>query len=307
MKQYADALEYYTLFAEIKDSIINAESKREVAELRTKYETEKKQQRIETLETENELKELKIAKSRYYTSSLILLIAIITGFGYLLFRQNRMKARQSNMELEQKLLRVQMNPHFIFNSISAIQNYIIQHEPMEASSYLSNFAKLMRLLLQNSKEELITLEVELETLTYYLDLQKLRLRDKMTYSISVDEQMETNEIGIPPMLAQPFIENSIEHGLLKKETSGKIEVVFSNSDNSLYVEIIDDGAGRQNETQLKQTGHMSLATQITNDRLKLLQRKYKGEASMEYFDLKDEKGEGIGTKVKITIPLIYLS
>ena len=306
MELYKEALKYYTMSAEAKDSILNEESQKKVAELRTLYEMEKKQRRIETLESENELKELRIARSRYYTISLIVLILFITGFGYLFLRQNKLKAKQLTMEVEQKLFRVQMNPHFIFNAVSAIQSYIMKNDPLEASSYLSGFAKLMRLMLQNSREETIPLELEIETLRYYLDLQKIRMSERMDYTLEVDEEIDTHEVGIPPMLAQPFIENSIEHGLLRKKDGGNVNVRFSLVEELLNVEIEDDGLGRKSGVN-NQEGHMSMATNITCERLRLLERKYKQKASMEYFDLKDDAGNPNGTKVVITIPIIYLT
>ncbi|MBN1186026.1 MAG: tetratricopeptide repeat protein [Bacteroidales bacterium] len=304
---YEEALHYYTLSSEVRDSIINAESQKKIAELRTIYDTEKKQRRIETLETENELKELRIGRARYLTLSLIVLILFIVGLGYLFLRQNRLKSRQANMELEQKLFRLQMNPHFIFNSVSAIQSYIMKNEPLEASSYLSNFAKLMRLMLQNSREEIIPLELEIETLRYYLDLQKLRLRDKMNYTLLVDEEIDTSEVGIPPMLAQPFIENSIEHGIMKKEKGGNINISITETNGLLLLEVEDDGPGRNNGENTHTKGHLSMSTHIADERLRLLERKYKRRAAMEYIDLKDNDGKPIGTKVNITIPIIYIN
>lgn len=200
-----------------------------------------------------------------------------------------------------------MNPHFIFNAISAIQHYMVTNKSLEASSYLSSFAKLMRSILNNSKEELVTLETERQTLEDYLTLQSLRLDGNIVYTIEGISEIDSDELAIPPMLLQPFIENAIEHGILKKiDQKGKININFTEKQNKLHVEITDDGIGRGDADKMKDTEHKSFATEITNSRIKSMKQSYKKNIFFDIIDLKNSDNSPIGTKVIFELPLVYI-
>jgi sensor histidine kinase YesM len=226
-------------------------------------------------------------------------------FATLFFRQNRIKANQQNIQLKQRLFRSQMNPHFIFNSLASIQNSIINEDPMKASKYLARFSKLVRNILDSSTAETITLEDEINTIENYLTLQKIRYPEMINFNISVDDGLDVEATFIPPMLAQPFIENAIEHGLKSKEAKGNIEVRFTKKNQTLVLEIEDDGIGRpqaQENLKAKDPGHKSMATGITQERINVLNRKKKRKIHFNIIDLKDESGRARGTKVMIEIP-----
>ncbi|MEZ5196995.1 MAG: histidine kinase [Bacteroidales bacterium] len=290
----------------IKDSITNFEKNKELSEILIKYETEQKEKQILVLSQENQLQELKIRQNTFFLLGLGGMIILVVLFAVMLLRQNKIKADQQAILLKQQLFRSQMNPHFIFNSLGSIQSSIINEEPDKAVKYLSKFSKLMRNILDSSQEETISLKDELTTIENYLELQKVRFPRKFDYSVEVDEDIDEEQLFLPPMLAQPFIENAIEHGIKHKGSKGNIHVRFKLNELNLIYEVEDDGIGRDKaqEIQLNQNSdHKSLATTITQERIKVLNKKLKHKIKLEIFDLKNEKGEATGTKVIFEVPV----
>ncbi|GAP42644.1 histidine kinase [Lentimicrobium saccharophilum] len=303
---YRDALINFEEAVSVEDLLEKIYRRSEVIQLSTRYETSFKDQKIQMLLRESEQGILKINRSR-------VIILILSGFMALglviflfLFRNKSVKARQQSISLQQRLLRSQMNPHFIYNSLSCIQSFILSHEPDLANKYLAHFARLMRNILKSSAQEFVTLEEEIVTIENYLELQRVRFADKFDFRIEVDENLDTGTLLLPPMMAQPFIENSIEHGIKHKETKGLIEVRFWQSNGSFYCEIRDDGVGREKamEIQMKSDAkHRSVATTITRERLAVINRKRKHKISLGIIDLKDDAGEGVGTRVVFEVPM----
>ena len=305
-KRTENALKYFIEYYNATDTLDNIIRSRETMGLQIKYESERKDQQIETLSLENELKESRLNQSRYFFFGSAGLFIIILILGYILLRQSRLKTNQQMIILQQKLLRSQMNPHFIFNSLSSIQGFIMERKPKTASRYLSRFATLVRNILDSSAEELVPLDKEISTIENYLELQKVRYEGKFEYVIEVDETIETETISIPPMLAQPFIENSIDHGFKYKDGKGNIIVRFGLNGNLIRFEVIDDGIGREKAIEIlhkQNKDHRSMATDITRERLTILNKKLKKKITLEIIDLKNEAGLGIGTKVVFEIPL----
>jgi sensor histidine kinase YesM len=201
-----------------------------------------------------------------------------------------------------------MNPHFIFNSLSSIQSFIFENDPVEAGSYLSRFAELIRSILYNSREEFITVEEETKTLKNYFLLQQLRYNNKFEYTIDIDPLIQPDTIKIPPMLAQPFIENAIEHGIKHIKGKGKILVSFTLNleKRAVLLTIEDNGIGIAAARKLKNSykkGHTSLATIITNERIEVLNKgRRKNYFYLTVGDILDNEGNVIGTRVKFIIP-----
>jgi len=299
------ALQHYEKYISLRDSILNEDNKKAISALEIKYETEKKEAENKTLAQENKLQTLEISTDRYLLVGLIGLLCLALCLGFLIIRQNKLKAKQTVVQFEQKLLRTQMNPHFIFNSLASIESFIYEHQPKEAGVYLSNFSRLMRLILENSALEYITLEKEIEFLNYYLSLQKLRLDDNLSYTIEVDKNIDPEHIYIPPMLTQPFIENAIEHGFRGSEKPGDLKVLFNLVSTNLQVQIIDNGIGIDKAQQQKDLHkkHKSMATQITMERLAFLNKSKKKKLSFTYTDMTDAQADLSGTKIVFLIPL----
>jgi LytS/YehU family sensor histidine kinase len=216
--------------------------------------------------------------------------------------------RHKTADLEMQALRAQMNPHFIFNSLNSINRFILQNNKFQASEYLTKFSRLVRLILQNSKAPLISLESELESLKLYLELEALRFEQHFTYNVRVAEEIDEAMLKVPPLIIQPFAENAIWHGLMHKEEKGHIEIDIYQKEEVLYCRITDDGVGRKKASELKSRSsntHHSMGMQITADRIALLQKQKLIETSILINDLVLADGQAGGTEVTIKLPVIY--
>ncbi len=232
----------------------------------------------------------------------IIKFSIIGWIIYLRFR--KYKAEKENIKLEQKLLRSQMNPHFIFNALFSIQNFLYAHRNEEADRYLTKFSRLLRLTLENSREAQITIENEIQTIRNYLDLQKLRFDEKFSYNIIVDSKINKEEVLIPPMLAQPFIENAIEHGFYEKDKSYDLNIGLWLVDKNIIYTIEDNGIGIKKSKELNKKNkkdHKSLGMQISNERIINYKKITKQNIRIQVIDL--TKGNKSGTRVIFTIPV----
>lgn len=205
-------------------------------------------------------------------------------------------------------LRAQMNPHFIFNCLNSIDNYIITKDPASASRYLNKFAKLIRLILNQSDKMNTTLEQEIEMLTHYLELESLRFDNKFAYVINKNENISTADIEIPAMIIQPFVENAVLHGLMnRRENGGMLRLNFEQENSTLHCIIEDNGIGREKANEIKRgkTGaYISKGMKMTEDRLTLLKQQAQQYADIRIIDLKNVDGSAAGTKVELAIPVL---
>lgn len=215
--------------------------------------------------------------------------------------------QQKMAEIEMQALRAQMNPHFIFNCLNSINRYIVKSDQATASLYLTRFAKLIRLILDNSNNKSVSLSSELEALRLYIEMESIRFEKQFTYSITVDKNVQADYIQVPPLIIQPFVENAIWHGLLHKETAGHLTIHFSRKTSGLLeCTIEDDGVGREKAKELKSRStstKKSLGMKLTVDRLSLLNKETFRDATVEILDLKNKSGEATGTKVILKIPV----
>ncbi len=309
-KDYKKAFEYNVLLTAIDDTILKNRASKKFAEINYKHEVNKKIQAIAFLSKENELQKLNLKQTNFTTYILIAIIILFLIIALLLNIQNKLKARHRKMDIEQKLLRSQMNPHFIFNALVAIQSFIYKKESAEAAKYLSSFARLIRLVLANSSQEFVTLACEINTLSYYLSLQKLRFENKFEYTIEVDPCLDTEHINVPPMLAQPFVENAIEHGIFALEKPGRIVINVQKKENTILIEVNDNGIGRMKGREMRKKtdkSHESLATRITEERISSLNRKYPWRITLQITDLYNSNKEPAGTTVSLSIPSFITS
>lgn len=211
-------------------------------------------------------------------------------------------------ELEMKALKAQMNPHFISNSLNAINLFILQNNKEQASAYLTKFARLIRTILRYSESSLIELRLELETLQIYMDLEKLRFDDHFDFSIHVDPEIDINNTRIPPLLLQPYVENAVWHGLMQKEEKGHLQVDISKEDSLLVCRITDDGIGRENARLQKQKNEPlkeSLGIKITTERIALMKTKGQDKLQVTINDLVNPDQTPAGTEVILKIPISY--
>ncbi|HUC80602.1 MAG TPA: histidine kinase, partial [Flavisolibacter sp.] len=205
-------------------------------------------------------------------------------------------------ETELAMLRSQMNPHFIFNSLNSIQKYIWESRQEDAAEYLTKFARLIRSVLENSEAKLVPLQKELVSLKLYVELEHRRSNQKFDYCISVDEDLDVNAVMVPPLLLQPYIENAIWHGLNPKKTHGDLCISIRRRDNTLHCVVEDNGIGREASLKLKDTHHKSMGLNISLQRIQLMQKEAGIEAAVSITD-KATNGEPAGTKIEIILPL----
>ncbi|HEX8015420.1 MAG TPA: histidine kinase [Flavobacterium sp.] len=321
---------YDTLYAKYNQLKYNESTQSKLQNAEARYESSKKAERIKQLELENELQQKN--KLLGYAIAGVLLIGLIFMFRSYYYRQryyqNRedfLKQEQANsdlkvqlmeketienlsarLSLERRLLRSQMDPHFIFNALGNIQSMILQKDTIPAVSYLNKFAKLTRQVLEQSRKETISLEEEINTLKNYIELQQLRLNNGFDYVIECDDAVET-DVLIPPLLIQPFVENAVEHGLKPQENNvrGRIEIYFKEDETaqSLICTIKDNGIGLAASGKLKiNDAHQSLSTTITEERLTKMQK----ENPDAGFTVKerDPETDGQGCIVIINIPIL---
>lgn len=302
------AYQYLDMYSDYSDSARIVEVSAKIAELSELYRSEQRERliafqadSIELQRKEKENTELRNIFQTYIIIGFIVLLALGAFIIYNRWKQRNIRQLQREAEMNQTLLRSQMNPHFVFNAMSVIQSYIYENDTKNSTKFLINFSKLMRLILENSSKEFIPLGTEIDILNKYLETQKLRFGDRFEYEVTVNDQLLQEEAVIPPMITQPFIENAIEHGQLHTIDGGFIHVRFTKDEEMLHVTIEDNGIGRKSSANNKKSAeHKSMAMKITQDRINNLSYKYKILGRMEIADYDKEKETG--TLVNIYLP-----
>jgi ligand-binding sensor domain-containing protein/two-component sensor histidine kinase len=252
----------------------------------------------------------------WFITLLVLLIAlgIILYFRSREIKRSKLAAQEQLLEREKlvaiqselKALRAQMNPHFMFNTLSAIQTAVNQADTRSASKYIGNFASLIRKVLENSKHARVTLQEELEILKLYIELEQLRFSNRFSYSIDLDSAVDADFIKIPSMILQPFVENAIIHGLApKKDGEGKLNLHLSLSEEAMHCVLVDNGIGREKALEIKKRKglfHNSMGMDITEERMELYGKQNGEGFSVEITDLKDQADNPLGTEVELIFP-----
>jgi tetratricopeptide (TPR) repeat protein len=260
------------------------------------------EQRISQLEKERELKDELIRKKNVFNYSLIGALVLLTGLIVFIFRTLK-KVQTKNKKIALQSLRREMNPHFIFNSLNSVNHFIATNNELEANQYLTKFSKLMRGVMENSTEDFIPFQQELDLLQNYLALEKTRFADKFDYEINVDESLNMQNLQIPGMLIQPFLENAIWHGLRYRTEKGFLKLHFEKSESYLKILIEDNGIGIE-ESKKQKTQHQKTregrGMKNTLERIKLLNDLYKKNITCSVQD----KENNTGVLVTLQINLI---
>ena len=298
LQNYEKAYHYSLEMIALNDSILNEAKLQQIQDLEIKYETEKKEQANILLTQKVVIEKLNSTQNRYLAYGAILGLISVLIVSYLLIRQNRIQFLRQTLQIKHRLLRNQMNPHFIFNSLTAIQSFVYKNEPKAAGKYIASFAKLVRAILENSREEYISMSKEIQWLENYLNLQSLRFDNQFDYTVQLDENLDKEAVFIPPMLAQPFIENALEHGLSDIDYKGKLDIQFNLTKDSLEVRVLDNGIGLDILNNSSNNKHVSLATTITKERLSFLNQ---NKSKKIHFQMSNASPRG--TLVSFTIPL----
>ena len=306
-KNYKKALESHQQFKILNDSLFNKENIEKIAQL--EYEYKYKQ----ALDSAN-IRELKLNKTILSTSQDlaktkqnylwavigILGTSILSGSFVFYQKYKSVKIRNQNIVTEQKLLRSQMTPHFIFNSLSVLQGMILNKEEQKSITYLSKFSKLLRIVLENSRDKVVPLIQELDAIDNYMMLQNLDADPPYDYSLIVDENIDINQFLVPPMLIQPFIENAIEHAFTTDQEHREIGVHLTFEHKKLRCTITDNGIGIDAISNKTDTKKKSLATTITKERLEMLAKDFKTAGGITIADRKKDKERG--TRVTLLVP-----
>ncbi|MDH3795568.1 MAG: histidine kinase, partial [Flavobacteriaceae bacterium] len=254
----------------------------------------------------NELNQLRLKRSQNTFLITGLLFALLTLVLYIIYRQYQLRNERKVVSLEQTMLRSQMNPHFLFNSLNSIKHYIINNEQKNAVRYLNKFSKLVRRILEASSAKETTLSEELETVELYMNIENIRFSYEIDFQIHMDEQVDPDHIRIPSLILQPFLENALWHGLSSKKGLKKIDLLVSRDDpDQISIEIRDNGVGRAASQKLKESRVLkrkSLGIDITKERLQNFAKDYQNNFALQINDLVDPEGNPEGTSVKLHIP-----
>jgi LytS/YehU family sensor histidine kinase len=302
---YSRSLEYYKLATTFKDSILNEKNIFHMASIEAKYNNTLQKLQIDELNKEAVLQNTLLSKQRSLLATVIILAIVLILIVILIVIQGRLRNRFKNLRFQQRLLRSQMNPHFIFNALSAIQVFILENDMDKSSRFLAHFSKLMRHVLRSSNYEFIPINEEIEMLQYYLKIQQLRFSPPFSYEIIQSDEIKNNKVVIPPMLIQPFVENAIEHGLKPLGEGGNLIIRILKNGNNMILEVEDNGLGIDYNDQLSQSEkkHESMAIKITEERLSILSKDTNKQTHLEVFDKKRKDPFERGTIARLILPL----
>ena len=295
------SLAHYKNYIVARDSITNQENNKKLAlaEVNSEYK------RKEALLIEKAKRQTQFAIFSIVAVLLIIVLILV------IYNRRQVKRRltlqKEVAEYEQKALHLQMNPHFVFNCLGAISSFIVQNGTDSALKYLSKFSKLMRLTLEYSKGSLIPIDKEIESLQNYLELEQLRFNNKFEFTIEATSKVEFN-MGLPPLLIQPFVENAVLHGMVPKEGNGRIDVKFDVQNGQLICTVTDDGIGLAESKHLKEnsvTAHKSMALEITKKRLEIMESTTSKSAQIDITELANNN-QKTGTRVTLRLPVQYI-
>lgn len=294
------ALSLYKQMKLLEDSINTVEKSEVIAEMEQKYNKSQNEKTIKELAQEKEIlnkeSEISTLKINLLVAGIFMAIGIIV-LVIVIYRQKNIKQNQALIETEQRLNRSRINPHFFFNVLSSLQFLAAKEEDKKKLvGYFFSFSKLMRQTLESTYDDYVSLNEEIDFISHYLKLQELKRTNLFAYTIHVQDSIDKEKVKVPAMLLQPFLENSIEHGFSGMESGGLIDLNFAIDQHELLIEIKDNGKGM--DVERREAAHVSRATQITNDRLFLINKQKKTNARFAV-----SKNEPTGTCIKIFLPL----
>jgi len=315
LKNRDSSIFFYRMFKSIRDSLFSENNRQDVIVNETEWTIKKKELEYNTL------KEVATAQKKQIAFKNILLLLSGVGFflaliiAILLYRSFQTKKLKNDSQYKQKIaetemqaLQAQMNPHFFFNSLNSIENFIMQNEKKLASDYLNKFARFIRSILDSSNNDLIEINKDLESLQLYIDLERLRFNNKFTYHCKVDPQLLHGEFHVPALLVQPFLENAINHGIGPSERQDlKICLQVRLQDNMIRYIIDDNGIGRDQSriyNQLNKPYHKSVGMKLTQDRINIFNQHSDSADSVKIIDLFDDENNPAGTRIEFAIKAV---
>lgn len=302
MHQPQLALDFFKKSTLLNDSIRTSEILQKITTIEKQFQLEKKEEEIAHLAAQNDLLKINGQKNRYIIGGLVLLL-LLGGLVFMqAYRQRKLSLEKGLAEVKQQLLRQQMNPHFIFNSLNSVQNQFLKGDATTSLLIMAKFSKLMRLVLNNSNETFVPIHDELELLRLYLDLEQLRTNQKFHYVINVDEKVDIYNTSLPSMVTQIFVENAIWHGIAPKGENGEIILDIAKQDGLTVFSVEDNGVGRKYSLRSKsntQKEHRSLGIELVKERIRQINRKFTRNIRMFTEDLEDVDGTATGTRIML--------
>jgi len=293
---FEKALEYHEQLKTLDEEVLSNDRLKAVTELEQKYEKSKNEKTIKELNQASEIKSLRIRVLLFGIVLAVFIILIV----FFVFRQKALRSKQAILEIEQRLNRSRMNPHFFFNAMTTLQGLALkENDGKKMAIYLYKFSSLMRKTLESSFNDYITIDDELNFINHYIELQLLKQKDKFEFHVDISSDIERSEILVPSMIIQPFLENAVEHGFETIDYVGKINLTIQTSASELHIAISDNGKGIV-ESDINNNKHISRAVQITKDRLYLISILSKMKSSYSI-----KKIEPHGVEIKLVLPLLY--
>lgn len=315
LKNRDSSLYFFQLYRTAADSLYSENNRRNVLLRESEWTVRRKELENRNLKQLAQLqkKEISIKNGLLILVALSLLFILVLAFSLYKWLQIKRKRKEEDFqrkitETEMQVLRAQMNPHFLFNSLNAINRFILQNNKASASEYLTKFSRLVRLILQNSQVAFIPLEGELEALELYLELEAVRFDHHFDFTVQVEEDLDLTSIKIPPLIIQPYAENAIWHGLMHKQERGHLDITLTQKEHMLLCRIRDDGIGRKMAAALKSNApslHQSLGMKITAERIARLHSHHQAGSHISIRDLILPDGSPGGTEVLLKIPVHY--
>ncbi len=302
---YESSFRYQEQLIAVKDSLFTSDLNNQMAVSELNYENVKKEKKILALKVENQRQSYQLNRNRLLII-IGLIVVLLLGLGLIVLTQrNKLRNTRKIAELQNKMFRSQMRPHFIFNVLSSIQTYMSNNDGKKAAVFLSKFARLMRNVLEQSQIDFNSISHEKNILSYYLDLQQLRFEDGFDFDFDIDDRIDPDIYLIPPLILQPILENAIEHGFKDSSKKGNIDIVFRLNNSDLFIEITDNGVGINSiKQEVASTNSLvkteSLSMKIISEQLDFYSKRLKNEYFMKHEDLSDYGKSG--TKVTIKMP-----
>lgn len=293
----------------LKDSIFSVDKKEEIVRLEEKHQYDQKEAALRlTHEKDQAISQAETERQRTIKRASLMGgggLLTATLFGLLLYKRRRDALEQKTIaefnaqvaDTELKALRSQMNPHFIFNSLNSINAYITKNEKAAASDYLVKFAKLMRQTLENSEKKQISMSKDIELLTTYLDIESKRLDEKFTFDIKIGQDIDPENTLVPPLILQPFIENSIWHGIVPKEGAGHIVIDIRKKGETIFYALDDNGVGFKNDPGSDLAERASFGMKLTKSRIEIINKQKNGNGNVRLIN------KEVGVRVEIHLPL----
>ncbi len=310
MGDYKSALKLHEDYVAIKDSFYDGSIKKEIKNLESNIIIEEKQKELENLSFEKKTNEdqfsEKIRTILQIIGAVIIVTIVLMRFYFLRNKANMAEGQKKLTEIRMELLRSQMNPHFIFNTISGIQNFILKSEKYEAYDYLTKFSDSIRAIFENSGSSFVLFSKELNLVRRYVHLETMRFRNKIEYIEKIDEDLLEKDEMVAAMMLQPIIENAILHGLSNKKGPGYIKFEVTKEKEYLICIIQDNGIGRKAAQEIKKNrpqNHLSIATINTNERMNILKKMGHHRSKVSYEDMYSPDKKPLGTKVTVILPI----